>query len=138
MRLPGGLALALLLVLAVLCGSACAQPVVNVYSSMAEKDLRRLAAEFESRHGIKVNLWRSGKNRILQRVLSEARAGRHEVDVIHNPAPEMEALHREKLLQPMRSPRSEEHTSELQSLAYLVCRLLLEKKKKSVTGHIDG
>src|SRR2546425_12693555 len=29
--------------------------------------------------------------------------------------------------------RSEEHTSELQSLAYLVCRLLLEKKKK---GHI--
>src|SRR2546425_4272943 len=30
-----------------------------------------------------------------------------------------------------RSPRSEEHTSELQSLAYLVCRLLLEKKKNT-------
>src|SRR2546425_6709871 len=29
-----------------------------------------------------------------------------------------------------RDRRSEEHTSELQSLAYLVCRLLLEKKKK--------
>src|SRR3989441_1361708 len=29
--------------------------------------------------------------------------------------------------------RSEEHTSELQSLAYLVCRLLLEKKKKKIT-----
>src|SRR5687767_15552088 len=29
------------------------------------------------------------------------------------------------------APRSEEHTSELQSLAYLVCRLLLEKKKKN-------
>src|SRR5687767_15335518 len=29
--------------------------------------------------------------------------------------------------------RSEEHTSELQSLAYLVCRLLLEKKKKKHT-----
>src|SRR2546425_3919722 len=28
--------------------------------------------------------------------------------------------------------RSEEHTSELQSLAYLVCRLLLEKKKKTM------
>src|SRR2546425_7941703 len=28
--------------------------------------------------------------------------------------------------------RSEEHTSELQSLAYLVCRLLLEKKKKKI------
>src|SRR2546425_9622769 len=30
-----------------------------------------------------------------------------------------------------RAARSEEHTSELQSLAYLVCRLLLEKKKKA-------
>src|SRR5205823_10170357 len=29
-------------------------------------------------------------------------------------------------------PRSEEHTSELQSLAYLVCRLLLEKKKNNI------
>src|SRR5687767_15388340 len=32
--------------------------------------------------------------------------------------------------QKRRHLRSEEHTSELQSLAYLVCRLLLEKKKK--------
>src|SRR3989441_9109849 len=31
--------------------------------------------------------------------------------------------------------RSEEHTSELQSLAYLVCRLLLEKKKKTQARH---
>src|SRR3712207_8546372 len=30
-------------------------------------------------------------------------------------------------------PRSEEHTSELQSRQYLVCRLLLEKKKKFTT-----
>src|SRR3712207_8747918 len=29
--------------------------------------------------------------------------------------------------------RSEEHTSELQSRQYLVCRLLLEKKKKNIT-----
>src|SRR2546425_4686909 len=38
--------------------------------------------------------------------------------------------------------RSEEHTSELQSLAYLVCRLLLEKKKKinhstTTLHHVD-
>src|SRR2546425_4698555 len=32
-------------------------------------------------------------------------------------------------------PRSEEHTSELQSLAYLVCRLLLEKKKINRSIH---
>src|SRR2546425_8220376 len=34
-----------------------------------------------------------------------------------------------------RHRRSEEHTSELQSLAYLVCRLLLEKKKKTSQRH---
>src|ERR1035438_10655815 len=31
--------------------------------------------------------------------------------------------------------RSEEHTSELQSLRHLVCRLLLEKKKKTIISH---
>src|SRR5205823_11671103 len=34
-------------------------------------------------------------------------------------------------------PRSEEHTSELQSLAYLVCRLLLEKKNKNELLHLN-
>src|SRR3989441_6901203 len=34
--------------------------------------------------------------------------------------------------------RSEEHTSELQSLAYLVCRLLLEKKKKTTRHKVQG
>src|SRR5260370_6941792 len=34
--------------------------------------------------------------------------------------------------------RSEEHTSELQSHLNLVCRLLLEKKKKGVSSHNDG
>src|SRR2546425_2236612 len=33
--------------------------------------------------------------------------------------------------------RSEEHTSELQSLAYLVCRLLLEKKKVTCDGGLE-
>src|SRR2546425_9215035 len=36
-----------------------------------------------------------------------------------------------------RRRRSEEHTSELQSLAYLVCRLLLEKKKK-LTANVSN
>src|SRR5690554_7481379 len=35
-----------------------------------------------------------------------------------------------RLEQPLVDPRSEEHTSELQSRPHLVCRLLLEKKKK--------
>src|SRR5687767_3576170 len=46
-------------------------------------------------------------------------------DIVRNPAFSVEDIEREKKV-----VRSEEHTSELQSLAYLVCRLLLEKKKK--------
>src|SRR3712207_7280916 len=37
-----------------------------------------------------------------------------------------------------RSVRSEEHTSELQSRQYLVCRLLLEKKKTSPPFHLNA
>src|SRR2546426_4379059 len=40
---------------------------------------------------------------------------------------------REKEREPRREVRSEEHTSELQSPCNLVCRLLLEKKKKNNT-----
>src|SRR2546425_7755616 len=43
------------------------------------------------------------------------------------PPPPLPAAARPRAARP--GPRSEEHTSELQSLAYLVCRLLLEKKK---------
>jgi ABC-type Fe3+ transport system substrate-binding protein len=77
---------------------------LNLYASMAEKDLLRLVSEFQKRYGIKVNVWRSGKNKVLQRVVTESRAGRYEADVVHNPSPEMELLHREGLLQPVRSP----------------------------------
>src|SRR2546427_3413864 len=53
------------------------------------------------------------------------------------------AAQRKKLRQPDRMsamprglrPRSEEHTSELQSQSNLVCRLLLEKKKNSPSAH---
>src|SRR6266481_9111714 len=38
---------------------------------------------------------------------------------------------RSSLNEPVRKVRSEEHTSELQSQFHLVCRLLLEKKKKN-------
>jgi iron(III) transport system substrate-binding protein len=77
---------------------------LSLYASMAEKDLIRLVSEFERRYGIKVKVWRSGKNNVLRRAVTEARAGRFEVDVVHNPSPEMELLHREHLLQEVRSP----------------------------------
>src|SRR5947199_1562246 len=43
-----------------------------------------------------------------------------------------------RLHEPAGGRRSEEHTSELQSLRHLVCRLLLEKKKNAQTGHDEG
>src|SRR5205823_15049048 len=49
----------------------------------------------------------------------------------HRPRPEI-ARCSAPLLRRHRQARSEEHTSELQSLAYLVCRLLLEKKKTTL------
>src|SRR3712207_9268467 len=42
--------------------------------------------------------------------------------------------HEEPAIPACRVTRSEEHTSELQSRQYLVCRLLLEKKKKNYTN----
>ena len=77
---------------------------LTYYTSMAERDTRRLVAAFEAKYGIKVSTWRSGKNKVLQRVVSEARAKRAEASVVLNPSPEMEALRQEKLLQPLRSP----------------------------------
>src|ERR1035438_10556519 len=46
------------------------------------------------------------------------------------PTPLIEAMAARRDLLDVRLYRSEEHTSELQSLRHLVCRLLLEKKKK--------
>src|SRR2546425_1353511 len=45
------------------------------------------------------------------------------------------SCHKRIRLLPLWPRRSEEHMSELQSLAYLVCRLLLEKKKKKSLQH---
>jgi iron(III) transport system substrate-binding protein len=59
---------------------------------------------FSKKYGIKVKAWRAGSEAVLQRVVTEARGGRHAVDIVQNNAPENEAAHREKLLQEVRSP----------------------------------
>src|SRR2546427_5253238 len=48
------------------------------------------------------------------------------------PPPQSELLCQMPSTASSRAPRSEEHTSELQSQSNLVCRLLLEKKKKKI------
>ncbi|MDB5775501.1 MAG: fbpA 1 [Herbaspirillum sp.] len=75
-----------------------------LYTSFAEKDLPPLISGFEKKYGIKVTVWRSGSDKVLQRSLTETAAKRYEVDAIHIGAPEMEALHREQVLQPVTSP----------------------------------
>jgi len=76
---------------------------LSLYASMAEKDLQQLVEAFTSRYKVEVNVWRSGKNKVLQRAIAESRANRRTVDVVHNPAPEMEALRQEGFLQPVRT-----------------------------------
>src|SRR3989442_8850614 len=60
--------------------------------------------------------------------LFRSRPDRPWADKPHNAAPEAVV---DRVAPPRRHSRSEEHTSELQSRPHLVCRLLLEKKKKS-------
>src|SRR2546425_4414789 len=68
-------------------------------------------------------LFRSGIGRVHDRDAGAARRR-------HQP--------RERLDDPLGTQlRSEDHTSELQSLAYLVCRLLLEKKKQEKKAHLS-
>ncbi len=77
---------------------------LTLYTSIAEKDIPPLIKPFEEKYGIKVKIWRAGTDKVLQRTLTEAQAGRHDVDAIHISAPEMEALSQEKVLQPVKSP----------------------------------
>ncbi len=77
---------------------------LTLYTTIAEKDLPTLLRPFEAKHGIKVNVWRAGTDKILQRTMAEAAAGRYDVDVIHFGSPEMEALARENILLPIDSP----------------------------------
>ncbi len=77
---------------------------LTLYTTIAEKDLPVLIKPFESKYGVKVNVWRAGTDKVLQRTLAEAQARRDEVDVIHFGSPEMEALSREKVLQAVNTP----------------------------------
>jgi len=77
---------------------------LTVYTSIANAVAQKLRADFESKYGIKVNLWRAGDRSVLQRMVSENKAGRANVDVVNIGSLEMEMLHREKILQPVKSP----------------------------------
>ena len=93
----------ILVALLLMTGNAWAQDSVTFYTSLHEQNLPMLIAAFEKQHGVKVKAWRSAADKVLQRTLTEARAGRFEVDAVFVGSGELEALHREKLLAPIKS-----------------------------------
>jgi iron(III) transport system substrate-binding protein len=87
-----------------LVAGAKKEGVVNIYSSVTIDDMRVLSSAFEKKYGVKLQAWRASSESILQRALVEYRGGRYEVDAIETSASEMESLHRERLLQAVKTP----------------------------------
>ena len=77
---------------------------VVMYTSLNLKDSVPITEAFEKKTGVKVELWRASSEKVLQRAVTETRAGRHAFDVLETNGPEMEAAYREKLLEEFRSP----------------------------------
>jgi iron(III) transport system substrate-binding protein len=85
-------------------GAAYAQGQVVLYTSLAPTESGPLGQAFEKKTGIKVEIWRSISEKVVQRAVTEARAGRATVDVVETNAPEMEMMAREKVFRPIDSP----------------------------------
>jgi iron(III) transport system substrate-binding protein len=77
---------------------------LNVYTSAQGEDMGVLVAAFEKKYGIKVTVWRASSEKVLQRAIQEMRGNRNVMDVAETNGPEMESMHREKLLQQVKSP----------------------------------
>jgi iron(III) transport system substrate-binding protein len=77
---------------------------LTMYTSAPVDDMKILTDAFDQKYGVKVRLWRGSSENVLQRGVTETRAGRYEADIFETNGPEMEALHREKLLQAVKSP----------------------------------
>ena len=77
---------------------------LTVYTSLNLKDSVPIVDAFEKKYGVKVVLWRASSEKVVQRALTETRAGRYTADVYETNGPEMEILFREKLLADFHSP----------------------------------
>src|SRR5262252_5734121 len=54
---------------------------LEIYTSAQSDDMGALVSAFEKKYGIKVNVWRSSSEKVLQRAVTEARGNRHTVDI---------------------------------------------------------
>src|SRR5712664_2289046 len=77
---------------------------LNLYTSAQSDDMGALVGAYEKKYGVKVNVWRASSEKVLQRAVAEARANRNTVDIVETNGPEMESLHRENVLQQVKSP----------------------------------
>jgi iron(III) transport system substrate-binding protein len=80
---------------------------VVVYTSLNTKDSVPISEAFEKKYGVKVELWRSSSEKVLQRAVTEARAGRYSVDAFELNGPELEAMWREQLLDKFYTPQAQ-------------------------------
>lgn len=83
-----------------------------VYTAMTLKDSTEIKDAFERKYGIKVELWRAGGEKVAQRALIEAKAGRYDVDVLEMNGPDLELLYRGKLLEEFYSPHMKDIPAE--------------------------
>src|SRR5262245_40510640 len=77
---------------------------LSIYTSAQSDDMGALVGAFEKKYGVKVSIWRASSEKVLQRAVQEARANRHTMDLAETNGPELESMHREKLLQAVKSP----------------------------------
>ena len=91
-----------------LADGARKEATLNLYTSLTLEDMAALNSVFEAKYGIKIRMWRAASDKVLQRVLTEAKAGRNDVDIVETNAPPLESLHREGVLQAVRSPHHAE------------------------------
>jgi len=87
-----------------LLSQARKEGALSLYSTMTLEDAGPLIAAFEKKYGIQVAMWRAINQKLVQRALAEARAGKYPVDVYEGSGHGMEILHREGLLEKFWSP----------------------------------
>ena len=80
------------------------EAALSIYGSTVAEDMNPVLNAFKAKYGIDVQYWRASSENLVQRTVSEVRSGRCTVDAFTTVAGELEALHREKLLQAVKSP----------------------------------
>jgi iron(III) transport system substrate-binding protein len=124
---------------------------VVLYTSLAPTESGPLGQAFEKKTGVKVEIFRTISEKVVQRAVTEARAKRFAFDVIETNGPEMEIMAREKLFSEFHSP----HLADLPAsaipahrqwvpdrvnffvVAFNTAKVKREEIPKSYSGFID-